>query len=92
MSAAPDSCALCAKTDDLRAIVVAAEPLHLCAGHAIGLGEVSAAAYADLAMFFAELGGDRRQVSDRRVDDRRFFPRPETRRSNQGRRLSDPEA
>jgi hypothetical protein len=89
MSRSSHRCALCAETDDLRAVVVAGQPLHLCTRHAARLGQLSPASYDDLSTFLAELSDDRRHVEDRRVEDRRFFPRAESRRHNTGRRVND---
>ena len=84
-------CAVCPEVDDLEGVVVAGQELHLCREHARRLGSVSPASFADLAAFFAELGSDRRHDSDRRREQRRMFPRPETRRHDDGRRSGDPD-
>lgn len=86
-------CAVCPETEGLTGVVVAGTELHLCSKHLAKLGNASLASFDDLAVFFATLGSDRRQQSDRRAEDRRVFPpRPELRRHNMGRRKDDPEA
>ncbi|MBW2453856.1 MAG: hypothetical protein JRI68_05075 [Deltaproteobacteria bacterium] len=85
-------CAVCPETAGLTGVVVAGTELLLCEKHLAKLGNASPASFDDLAVFFATLGSDRRQESDRRDEDRRVFPpRPELRRYNMGRRKDDPE-
>ncbi len=85
-------CAVCPEREGLTGVVVAGSELHLCAKHMAKLGSASLSSFDDLAVFFATLGSDRRQQSDRRTEDRRVFPpRPELRRHNMGRRKEDPE-
>lgn len=71
-------------------VVVAGHDVTLCALHVERLATLAEADLADLARALEALGADRRLLGDRRLADRRLFPRAETRRNDLGRRKGDP--
>jgi hypothetical protein len=86
----PLRCAVCASETDLEGVVAAGRPLHLCRTHADAFAQAAPSSADELAGFFEALDSDTQRGADRRHRERRFFPRPEGRRHNHGRRADDP--
>ncbi len=86
----PSSCIVCGKPGAVSAVEVAGKPVDLCHEHVRTLEREATRSFDSLAVLRAAPGIDKRLEVDRRRDDRRMFPpRPELRRSNQGRRDDD---
>jgi hypothetical protein len=85
-----EGCLVCRSRRRLVTIVIDERRMHLCLAHAAVALAGGPRALASLAELSSLAGPERRRAGDRRRRDRRFFPRPETRRYNDGRRSTDP--
>ncbi len=93
-----EPCAVCGSQDRTRSIAVESREIRLCRAHAAIVANNKPRTFEALRDLFRPRCGittlaDRRSPVSRRdplLQDRRFFPRPEGRRFNAGRRITDP--